>query len=244
MNLTTTNYLFPTKEGRFQRWRRLSFCPPCGMGAAARCEGRCPSGASRQTWLLLPEVEGLCPHAPIGRALRPIPREFMRGWQPLHPPVGLPGPHPGFLSFHDERNQRRAGAAPLDPQCIVAALFALAALRFGSRRATLYLQPRPICHFEKSGQTGLFSPGGIAEGTPSAFRPWRGRWTNWRLAGVVITICSHRYDTFTVTNDQTFSPYLYYYHYLFYIKRVSFVTVSQQMAYLCGLLLILGVIPA
>ena len=32
------------------------------------------------------------------------------------PWVGLPGPHPGFLSFHDERNQRRAGAAPLDPQ--------------------------------------------------------------------------------------------------------------------------------
>ena len=116
MNLTTTNYLFPTKEGRFQRWRRLSFCPPCGMGAAARCEGRCPSGAGRQTWLLLPEVEGLRPHAPIGRALRPIPREFMQGWQPLHPPVGLPGPHPGFLSFHDERNQRRAGAAPLDPR--------------------------------------------------------------------------------------------------------------------------------
>ena len=35
--------------------------------------------------------------------------------QSLHPPVGLPGPHPGFLSFHDERNQRRAGAVPLDP---------------------------------------------------------------------------------------------------------------------------------
>ena len=33
----------------------------------------------------------------------------------LPPWVGLPGPHPGFLSFHDERNQRRAGAAPLDP---------------------------------------------------------------------------------------------------------------------------------
>ena len=44
--------------------------------------GSAPSGASRQTRLLLP-------------------------------PVGLPGPHPGFLSFHDERNQRRArGAAP------------------------------------------------------------------------------------------------------------------------------------
>ena len=188
-----------------------------------------------------PKWRGCAPTSPIGRALRPIPREFMRGWQPLHPPVGLPGPHPGFLSFHDERNQRRAGAAPLAPQCVVAALFTLA---YASRRATFYHQPRPICHFEMGGRIGLFSPGGIAEGTPSGFRPWRGRWTNWRLAGVVITICSHRYDTFTVTNDQTLSPYLYYYHYLFYIKRVSFVTVSQQMAYLCGLLLILGVIPA
>ena len=65
-----------------------------------------------------------------------------------------------------------------------------------------------------------------------------------RLGGVAITICSHRYDTFTATNDQTFSLPIYYYHYLFYIKRVSFVTVSQQMAYLCGLLVILGVIPA
>ena len=243
MNLTTTNYLFPTKEGRFQRWRRLSFCPPCGMGAAARCEGRCPSGASRETWLLLPEVEGLHPHAPIGRALRPIPREFMQGWQPLHPPVGLPGPHPGFLSFHDERNQRRAGAAPLAPQCVVAALFALAC---ASARAGLPSTTNPdrFATLRWVGESVFFSPGGIAEGTPSAFRPWRGGWTNWRLAGVVITICSHRYDTFTVTNDQTLSPYLYYYHYLFYIKRVSFVTVSQQMAYLCGLLLILGVIPA
>ena len=171
MNLTTTNYLFPTKEGRFQRWRRLSFCPPCGMGAAARCEGRCPSGAGRETWLLLPEVEGLRPHAPIGRALRPIPREFMQDWQPLHPPVGLPGPHPGFLSFHDERNQRRAGAAPLGPQCVIAALFALA---YASRRATFCLQLRPICHFEMGGRIGLFFSPGVAEVTLSIFKPWRG----------------------------------------------------------------------
>ena len=94
------------------------------------------------------------------------------------PWVGLPGPHPGFLSFHDERNQRRAGAAPLDPQCVIAALFALAALRFGSRRATFYHQPRPICHFEMGGRIGLFFSLGFCEGTPSGFRPWRGRWAN------------------------------------------------------------------
>ena len=153
MNLTTTNYLFPTKEGRFQRWRRLSFCPPLRDGRCGPMRGALPL---REQVVRLgfysPKWGGLCPHAPIGRALRPILREFMQGWQPLHPPVGLPGPHPGFLSFHDERNQRRAGATPLDPQCVIAALFALAALRFGSRRATLYLQPRPICHFERVGK--------------------------------------------------------------------------------------------
>ena len=39
--------------------------------------------ASRQTWLL-PPSEGAPP-------LRP--REFMRGWQPLHPPAGAPREH-------------------------------------------------------------------------------------------------------------------------------------------------------
>ena len=41
------------------------------------------SEASRQTWLL-PPSEGAPP-------LRP--REFMRGWQPLHPPAGAPREH-------------------------------------------------------------------------------------------------------------------------------------------------------
>ena len=170
MNLTTTNYLFPTKEGRFQRWRRLSFCPPCGMGAAARCEGRCPSGAGRQTWLLLPEVEGLRPHAPIGRALRPIPREFMQGWQPQHPPFGRSAPNPGLLSRVEKVGKDTPRAAPLAPQCVVAALFTLAALRFGSRRATLYHQPRPICHFEMGGRIGLFFSPSSTGGHTSCFQ--------------------------------------------------------------------------
>ena len=152
---------------------------------------------------------------------------------------------PGDFPVAEKVTKGAPRAAPFGiPRYEVSALFALAALRFGSRRATFYLRPRPICHFEIAEGIGLIFSLRLAEVTPPVFKPWRGRWTNWRLAGVVITICSHRYDTFTVTNDQTLSPYLYYYHYLFYIKRVSFVTVSQQMAYLCGLLLILGVIPA
>ena len=132
------------------------FSPLAGWALRPDARGAAPPEQVVRLGSYSPKWGGAAPpHAPIGRALRPIPREFMQGWQPLHPPVGLPGPHPGFLSFHDERNQRRAGAAPLAPQCVVAALFTLAALRFGSRRATLYHQPRPICHFELSGQIGL-----------------------------------------------------------------------------------------
>ena len=48
------------------------------------------------------------------RGATPLCTPRSGGLRPPRPPwVGLPGPHPGFLSFHDERNQRRArGAAP------------------------------------------------------------------------------------------------------------------------------------
>ena len=102
-----------------------------------------------------PKWRGCAPTSPIGRALRPIPREFMQGWQPQHPPFGRSAPNPGLLSRVEKVGKDTPRAAPLAPQCVVAALFTLAALRFGSRRATLYHQPRPICHFELSGQIGL-----------------------------------------------------------------------------------------
>ena len=44
------------------------------------------------------------------------------------------------------------------PRCVVAALFALAALRSVSRRATFYYKPRPICHFKLVGKSVLFFP--------------------------------------------------------------------------------------
>ena len=82
------------------------------MGAAARCEGRCPSGASRETWLLLPEVEGLCPHAPIGRALRPIPREFMQGW---HHQWAYPAHTRGSFRFTTKGTKGVPGLRPWTP---------------------------------------------------------------------------------------------------------------------------------
>ena len=50
-------------------------------------------------------------------------------------------------------------AAPFGiPRCVVAALFALAALRSVSRRATFYYKPRPICHFKLVGKSVFFLP--------------------------------------------------------------------------------------
>ena len=90
------------------------------------------------------------------RGATPLCTPRSGGLRPPRPPwVGLPGPHPGFLSFHDERNQRRAGAAPLDPlrgarcpPCGVAA-----PPRKGSRH-----NKRPICHFGFMGKSVLFFP--------------------------------------------------------------------------------------
>ena len=57
--------------------------------------------------------------APLGfflqgpRAPAPTNARRAKPSSALHLWVGLPGPHPGFLSFHDESHQRRArGAAP------------------------------------------------------------------------------------------------------------------------------------
>ena len=44
------------------------------------------------------------------------------------------------------------------PRCVAAALFALAALRSVSRRATFSHNKRPICHFELVGKSVLFFP--------------------------------------------------------------------------------------
>ena len=90
--------------------------PPCGMGASARCEGRCPSGAGRETWLLLPEVEGLRPHAPIGRALRPIPREFLcRAGSPCTHQWAYPAHTRGSFRFTTKGTKGVPGLRPWTP---------------------------------------------------------------------------------------------------------------------------------
>ena len=87
--------------------------------------------------------------------------------------MGLPGPHPGFLSFHDERNQRRAGAVPLDPlrgarcpPCGVAAPPNRVSTTNPDRFATL----------RWVGESVFFSPQALPGVTLPAFKPWRAGW--------------------------------------------------------------------
>ncbi len=96
---------------------------------------------------------------PMGRALRPST--------------------PGDFPVAEKVTKGAPRAAPFGiPRYEVSALFALAALRFGSRRATFYLRPRPICHFEIAEGIGLIFSPRLAEVTPPVFKPWRGR-ANW-----------------------------------------------------------------
>ena len=119
--------------------------------SALHLSGGCAPEASRQTWLL--------PPCPMGRALRPST--------------------PGDFPVAEKVTKGAPRAAPFGiPRYEVSALFALAALRFGSRRATFYLRPRPICHFEIAEGIGLIFSPRLAEVTPPAFKPWRGR-ANW-----------------------------------------------------------------
>ena len=163
---------------------------------------------------------------PFGRSA-PNPGEILRDWQPLHPPVGLPGPHPGFLSFHDERNQRRAGAAPLDP--FGGHYHPPNGARAVPPRKGLCRCPKPICHFEIVGESGLSSP-----------RDWQrshlllsnrgaavGRTEGQLEIGVTGEVHKqHRLHTHFLT------PSLYTH----YINTVYFVQMGQQMALSCGLL--------
>ena len=94
----------------------------------------------------------------------------------LPPWVGLPGPHPGFLSFHDERNQRRAGATAPGPR-EGGTLSPLRRRRKASRNPPnggFRHNERPICPPTPSGQTGLLFSRSFFEGTLLAVNLRRG----------------------------------------------------------------------
>ena len=144
--------------------------------------GGLPPDARRANALLCapPKWGPKAPTTPMWRALRPsTPGGFCRGGCPLHPLCRRSALHPGDFPVAEKVTKGAPRAAPFGiPRYEVSALFALAALRFGSRRATFYLRPRPICHFEIAEGIGLIFSPRLAEVTPPAFKPWRGR-ANW-----------------------------------------------------------------
>ena len=126
----------------------------CGAGSPCshRCEGRCPSGASRQTWLFAPRSGG---------------------WRPPHPHEGALRPStPGDFPVAGKVTKGAPGAAPLD---LPVRSYRPFRARCASRRATFCHKPRPICHFELSGQIGLVFSSGFVKGTLSTFNPWLGK---------------------------------------------------------------------
>ena len=83
--------------------------------------------------------------------------------------------HPGDFLPDEKVTKESPGAAPLGTRwCEISALFALAALRSGSRRAGLCHRKRPICHFEVVGKPVFVVSFGFDQEKYSAVNPWRG----------------------------------------------------------------------
>ena len=119
---------------------RWSLC-----GADSPCTPRYAGAPPRGPFLTM-RGAGAPLHSPSG-GLRP----------PQPPRAGAPPRAPGDFPAAGKVTKGAPRAAPFGiPRCVVAALFALAALRSVSRRATFCHKPRPICHFEFVGKSVLF----------------------------------------------------------------------------------------
>ena len=105
-----------------------------------------------------------------------LPKQVARlGFYPQSGGRSAP-PTPGDFPVAGKVTKGAPRAAPFGiPQCVVTALFALAALRSVSRRATFCHKNRPICHFGVVGKSVLFSSSSSTGVTPSIFNPWLGR---------------------------------------------------------------------
>ena len=137
----------------------FSLCGACLTMRGAVAPSALPE-ASRQSWLL----------PPSGGAPPLRPREFMRGWQPLHPPAGAPREHGKAMlgtrvtfPSRGKSPKARRGCAPRPPEGDRAksvSLFAPAppaASRNPLDRAFSH-NKRPICHFGFMGKSVLFFP--------------------------------------------------------------------------------------
>ena len=130
-----------------------------------------------------PDMRGALPLCtPHERALRPAPRvpfvsrrkepkacQNLRFWTPSRFQQNF-----GNLTQSGSRDGTLA-LSDWKPQLSLSALFALAALRSGSRRAGFYYRKRPICHFEMVGESVFVVSFGFDQEKYSAVNPWLGR---------------------------------------------------------------------
>ena len=162
----------------------------------------------RERWSLHPPMRALresmalpC-SAPRGR--------FIQGRWSLPPPMRAlrPAPRVPFVSRRKEPKACR-GCAPGPPEGDASLPLRCphplerVCATDPDRFATLSLWANRFCFLPEIGRGHTFWFQAVAR--------WVGFAARERLGGVAITICSHRYDTFTVTNGQTLSPSLYYY---------------------------------
>ena len=97
--------------------------------------------------------------------------------RPLHSSLDAGAPPCTRVTFpsRGKSPKARQGLRPWTCRCRVTALFALAALRSGSRRAGFCHRKRPICHFEFVGKPVFVVSFGFDQEKYSAVNPWRGR---------------------------------------------------------------------
>ena len=135
---------------------------------------------------------GPSPHAP---------GEFMRGWEPLHPPAGAPpcsrvslcgagSPcthHAGAPREHGKAMlgtqgdfpdagkspKARQGLPPLDPA--IAKFPPSLVLRCACTRAAFCHNKRPICHFKLAGKSVFYFSPSLTGVTLPAVNSWRGK---------------------------------------------------------------------
>ena len=143
-------------------------------GADNPCTHRCEEG--QRPPLHSTQVGAAPPRPPWGgRSAPPPPGDFAGAGAPCTHYAGAPPCTRVTFPPRGKSPKARQGLRPWTCRCGVTALFALAALRSGSRRAGFCHRKRPICHFERVDKSVFVVSFGFDQEKYSAVNPWRGR---------------------------------------------------------------------
>ena len=147
----------------------------CSTGGGPR--GRCPPSWAGTRFFFWGSAPRVYARPPMRGGAAPLQEQVVRLGSSLLPMGGPTRPTPG-VPFVSRRKEPKAcrGYAPGPP--LGGIIIPPATRCVAPPRKGLCHQPRPICHFEMGERIGLLFSLGFCEGTPSGFRPWRGRWAN------------------------------------------------------------------